>query len=425
MKILYEVSSLGIGHINPVGRAGVFRYIENLVVELIKIEGLEIDFISCNNLLESIFTNQYFVKCRPSLRDSYIQVWNSKLISNQVYLNFLQNCHDKHSKNLLSKCIRKIQSIILKFADFTSYTNYSLKNIDYDIFHTFFYALPDFHKFSLSVKHKIITIYDIIPLLYPSYFESDMSQHFLRIINSIDCQKDWVICISKSTKNDFCNLTNMSPDRVFVTPLSASKNFYRETNITHIQSTYKKYNIPEGKYILSLATLEPRKNVIHLITCFNKLISQEKLEDIYLILVGSKGWLYDRIFQTVNEHPRLKDKVIFTGYIPDEDLSAIYSGANFFVYPSLYEGFGLPPLEAMQCGVPVIASNSSSLPEVVGDAGILVDPRDEDSLCQAMIELLNNQNICEQLSQAGIMRSKLFNWEKTAKQTLEIYQQII
>ena len=131
------------------------------------------------------------------------------------------------------------------------------------------------------------------------------------------------------------------------------------------------------------------------------------------------------IEQTLQKIAQYKDRIIITGYVPDEDLSAIYSGATAFVFPSLYEGFGLPILEAMQCGTPVISSNSTSLPEVVGDAGILVDPKDQDQLCQAMLDILNDDTLRETLKQKGLERAKQFSWEKCANETVEIYKKII
>jgi glycosyltransferase involved in cell wall biosynthesis len=217
----------------------------------------------------------------------------------------------------------------------------------------------------------------------------------------------------------------MPEERVFVTHLGASNNFYKESNTDKIQETLDKYNIPQGRYILGLSTLEPRKNTAHLIRCFFKILLENKYDDVYLVLAGSKGWLYEEIFQTADSHSSLKDKVIFTGFIDDKDLSSIYSGASFFVYPSLYEGFGLPPLEAMQCGLPVITSNNSSLPEVVGDAGIMVDATDESQLCQAMTKLLNDPNLCQQLSKQALQQSQNFSWEKCAAETIAIYQHIL
>lgn len=140
------------------------------------------------------------------------------------------------------------------------------------------------------------------------------------------------------------------------------------------------------------------------------------------MLVGIGGWQTAEIFQAASHNPQLKSRIIFTGYLPDRDLSAIYSGATAFVYPSLYEGFGLPPLEAMQCGIPVITANTSSLPEVVGNAGILIDPTQDDDLCQAILNLVHDAPLQADLAQRARQRATQFSWARCAQQTAEIYQ---
>ena len=142
-----------------------------------------------------------------------------------------------------------------------------------------------------------------------------MNNVFQKILSSIDTNKDWVICISHSTKKDFCKLTGMPEERVFVTHLGASNNFYKESNTDKIQATLNKYKIPQGRYILGLSTLEPRKNTAHLIRCFFKILSESNYDDVYLVLAGSKGWLYEEVFETADSNSNLKDKIIFTGFI--------------------------------------------------------------------------------------------------------------
>lgn len=142
-----------------------------------------------------------------------------------------------------------------------------------------------------------------------------------------------------------------------------------------------------------------------------------------MLIVGKKGWKYKSIFETVDILNLQKD-VIFSDYVPDEYLTLLYNAADLFVYPSLYEGFGLPPLEAMACGTPVITSNTSSLPEVVGDAGVMIDPYDVDGLAKAMFEVLTNEGLREDMRKKGLKRAKLFSWEKTAKETLKIYEEV-
>ncbi|MBT6229755.1 MAG: glycosyltransferase family 4 protein, partial [Candidatus Scalindua sp.] len=147
-------------------------------------------------------------------------------------------------------------------------------------------------------------------------------------------------------------------------------------------------------------------------------------KDYKLVIAGEKGWLYKQIFKEV-EHRDLKKEILFLGVVKDEDLPMLYNCADIFVYPSLYEGFGLPPLEAMACGIPVITSNTSSLPEVIGNAGIMVDPEDDNSLSEAIFNVLKDEDLRYQMSKNGLKRAKLFSWEKAAKEILEIYDEVL
>jgi len=167
--------------------------------------------------------------------------------------------------------------------------------------------------------------------------------------------------------------------------------------------------------------LEKRKNIPTLIKAFYE--SKRRRTNHKLVIVGKKGWKYDDIFETIDAL-NLKNEVIFTGYVPKEDLVKFYNTADLFVYPSVYEGFGLPPLEAMACGCPVITSNISSLPEVVGNAGITVNPYDVEELVEAMYRVLNDEDLRKELSKKGLERSKLFSWRKTAEETWKVYEEV-
>ena len=155
------------------------------------------------------------------------------------------------------------------------------------------------------------------------------------------------------------------------------------------------------------------------------MITEKKVDDLSLVLVGKKGWDFEKIFQEYENAKELKSRIIITGRIPDDDLACIYSNANSFYYMSFYEGFGLPPLEAMQCGLPSVVSNTSSLPEVVGDAGILLDPKDQLALTQNMWKLYSDENYRSEMSLKSIEQSKKFSWEATVQQHVDIYRQII
>jgi glycosyltransferase involved in cell wall biosynthesis len=205
--------------------------------------------------------------------------------------------------------------------------------------------------------------------------------------------------------------------------LAASDLFRPCTDQGRIANIREKYGIPIGaQYILTVGTLEPRKNVDHLIDAFSRFVREQHNRDLYLVIVGIKGWNYGRIFSRVSQEQWLRDRVRFAGYVPDADLSPLYSGALAFAYLSLYEGFGLPPLEAMQCGVPVIASNTSSFPEVVGDAGVLVNPTDLDRLCEAINTIYHSSSVRESMTRRSLARARRFSWDKCARDTLDTYK---
>ena len=236
--------------------------------------------------------------------------------------------------------------------------------------------------------------------------------------------ESWVLCISHSTRNDLLNYlgNKINPDRAIVTELAASGTFYQSANKAYNRKVRQKHAIPDGPYILSLCTLEPRKNIEQVVRAFVALDAQENIRDLHLVLVGTKGWFFDKIFAEISNSAELKSRIIITGFVADEDLAAIYSDALFFVYPSFYEGFGLPPLEAMKCGVPVITSNTSSLPEVVGDAGIMVSPGDLDALCQAMLKIYTNPSLQQQMQEKSLERAGRFSWERCGNETVNAYK---
>jgi glycosyltransferase involved in cell wall biosynthesis len=187
------------------------------------------------------------------------------------------------------------------------------------------------------------------------------------------------------------------------------------------ESVFRKYGLP-SEYLLYVGTIQPRKNLDTLIEAFYRLKKSASIED-KLVIVGRKGWLYEKLFARIKEL-HLESEIIFTGFVPDEELPFIYDRARVFLYLSLFEGFGLPPLEAMACGVPVITSNTTSLPEVVGDAGITVSPTDIDGVSAAIMRILSDPPLAAHLREAGRARAALFSWETAARETLAVYTQV-
>ena len=290
------------------------------------------------------------------------------------------------------------------------------------IYHTPYYPIPkELNKYK-NLK-KVITVHDLIPIIFPNYNSDKILMD--EIFESISSD-DYVICVSENTKKDLLEIVpKINPNNVFVSLLAASpKIFHVCEDKEKFRDLQQKYHLP-NKYFLGLSTLEPRKNIDHVINCFVRTITENNIDDLSLVLVGSKGWDYEKIFEAHENSEKLKAKILILGRVPDEDLATIYSNASAFFYMSFYEGFGLPPLEAMQCGVPVVVSNNSSLPEVVGDAGILLNPTDKNMLCQTMFELYKNKELRAKLSKKSLAKSKEFSWQKTMNQHLAIYKKIL
>jgi glycosyltransferase involved in cell wall biosynthesis len=229
-----------------------------------------------------------------------------------------------------------------------------------------------------------------------------------------------VIALSQVARNDIIESYQVPPEKVSVIPLAAPTHFQPVQN-EEVQRVRQTYGI-EGAYVLSVGAIQPRKNLSRLVAAYSRLHwakPEGKLPK--LVLVGKCSWLYEETLRTIREL-EVSNSVILTGYVPEADLPALYSGALCFVYPSYFEGFGLPPLEAMKCGAPVIVGDKTSLPEVVGDAGLLVDPFDVESITAAIQSVINDSNLRSQLRVKGLERAKIFSWQETARQTLSVYK---
>jgi len=234
---------------------------------------------------------------------------------------------------------------------------------------------------------------------------------------------DRILTLSEHTRSDVIKTYKIDPAKVVAIPLAAPAHFGPVTDDRELQRVRHNYGI-NGEYVLSVGSIQPRKNLVRLIEAYALLRGvQSSNRCPKLVIVGKRGWLYDETLRALEE-TGVKDSIVLTGYVPEPDLLALYSGALCFVYPSYFEGFGLPPLEAMKCGTPVVVGNATSLPEVVGDAGLKVDPFDASAIAGAINELVNNSELRRELSVKGLERAALFDWRNTAQQTLKVYEQV-
>jgi glycosyltransferase involved in cell wall biosynthesis len=267
----------------------------------------------------------------------------------------------------------------------------------------------------------VVTIHDLSFEHLPETFKRRSRIQLRLTVRRSARTASHVITSSDYSRRDIIETYRLPPQRVSAVPLAAPQFFAPVTDETELRRVRELYGI-EGDYVLAVGSIQPRKNLVRLIRAFAGLRnsrSQAKLPQ--LILVGKKGWLYGETFRAIEESG-IRALIKFTGYVPEHDLPPLYSGALCFVYPSYFEGFGLPPLEAMQCGAPVVAGNRTSLPEVVGEAGLLVDPLDERAITGALSRLIENLDLRAELRVKGLKRARLFDWRETARRTLEIYE---
>lgn len=284
-----------------------------------------------------------------------------------------------------------------------------------DIFHATDHLLPPLKCTT------VFTIHDLIFRFYPEYhlplnrwYLSLMLPRFMR-------RADAIIAVSENTKSDAARLLDISPDTIAVIHEGVNQSYRPITDPRQLEAVRAKYLLPQH-FILYLGTIEPRKNLPTLLEAYRLLLDRDRTKPT-LVIAGRKGWLYQPVFDRVRDLG-LDTQVLFTDYIESSDLPALMSAAELFVFPSLYEGFGLPPLEAMACGTPVICSNTSSMPEVVGDGGLLFNPRDVSACADAMERVLKDDNLRAGLRARGLSQAARFTWERTARETLEVYERV-
>ncbi|PSN11553.1 glycosyltransferase family 1 protein [filamentous cyanobacterium CCT1] len=443
MKVLYDISILGRAHLDARSRTGIFRVVESVFAELSyhkDILLLPTALHEKSGFWDNYAAQLYLSDQKPTYEDSFVSFYPKKIpfynarTSIQKYLvrdsqknRSIVSRASRYGISRGCKLFDKVSGVDRISASIRPVINQSFYFESLNVYHSPFLSFPD-TDFLPSKTKRVITIYDLIPIKFPQFFTASQIDLVTRVLKKIDAKKDFVACISESTRNDFLEFlgNKIDPKQVCVTPLAASENFYPVRDKNLIEATLSRYAIPsQSPYLLTLCTLEPRKNLKAVVSAFKRLVDGSKNLDLNLVLVGVKGWKNQDIFEEIAKTPGLESRIFFTGFIPDRDLSPIYSGAKAFIYPSLYEGFGLPPLEAMQCGVPVITSNTSSLPEVVGDAGIMVSPNDIDELCQAIHRVLEDNSLREALAVKSVQRSKEFSWAKCADETVQLYKKAV
>lgn len=285
-----------------------------------------------------------------------------------------------------------------------------------DVLHSPHYTMPLHHG-----ARSVVTFCDMTFLLHPELHEPVKRYFFPAMMRWSARRADRLIAISESTRDDLVRLWSLDPARIAAIPLAADAS-YRACTPEEVGAVCDRLGLTPGAYLLYVGVLEPRKNVDRLVEAFGRVA--DRLPDVSLVIAGRKGWMYDRIFAQVNALG-LHDRVRFTGYVASEDLPALYAGARLFAYPSRYEGFGLPVLEAMSCGAPVVTTRVSSMPEVAGDAAMLVPPDDVAALAEALLRVAGDAALRASMSHKGLARARSFTWERCARETIQVYEQVM
>ena len=372
MKIGIDISQIVYG-------TGVSVYTKNLVKSLLKVDN-EDEFLLFGGSLRQ----------REALRDFISSLSSFKNITGKVFF-----IPPKLADILWNKLhILPVDSLIGKV----------------DVFHSSDWTQPP------SNSAKVTTIHDFGFLKYPSTAHPKIASAMKGRLEWVKKDVDLIIAISKSTKNDIVDILGIHPSKIKVVYEALPRDIKKVQNNKLIADIKKKYKI-KNNFLLSVATLEPRKNLKRVILAFEEV--KKIIPDMQLVLAGKFGWDQE-IRKMMGSRPK---DIIFTGYIDREhELSSLYSSASCFVFPSLYEGFGLPILEAMVCGCPVVTSNISSMPEVAGDAAILVEPLEVENISHGIVKAIKEKDA---LVKKGFEQIDKFSWEKTAKETLKVYKQAV
>jgi len=344
-----------------------------------------------------------------------------------LFFNFFKNKkkHQSEIKNITTGAKAKVSVKFIpipgKVKEFLFQTKFPAQKIfpdDIDLyFSPYFSGIP-----RVGWKKMVVTIHDLAFLKFPDHRGKNISNFYLRKTKQAieSCQK--VIAVSESTKNDLIKILKVDPEKIVVIYEGKDENFRLIKEKDKINKVVRKYLPKLQEFILSVGTLEPRKNLVKLIRAYSMLpyVIQKKYK---LVLAGGEGWNNSDIQKEIKEL-NLEEKIIKLGYVKQSDLPALYNAATVFVYPSLYEGFGLPPLEAMSCGTPVITSNTSSLPEVVGSAAKLINSKSEKEITEELKNVLTSRKIQLEMKIKGIEQAKKFSWKKSAKETIDLFNKL-
>jgi glycosyltransferase involved in cell wall biosynthesis len=287
-----------------------------------------------------------------------------------------------------------------------------------DLFHS-----PDFVLPPVKKARTILTVHDLAFLLHPECAHEKLRAYLESVVPRSIERADFIIADSENTRNDVCVLMGVEPDKVAVVPGGVEERFAPVTDPVQLQQAREFARVGDKPFIVAVSMLEPRKNLTTLMDAFAMLKLGGRLPDHKLVIGGGRGWLVEGIMNHHASSP-VRDDIIMAGFVPDDLLAALYTSADVLAFPSLYEGFGLPVLEAMACGTPVVSSNSSCMPEVAEGAALMVDPKDVEQLAASLERAITDQELRANLRAKGLKRASEYTWDRAAQKLLSVYEKV-
>jgi glycosyltransferase involved in cell wall biosynthesis len=417
MKILFDATVLVDGNDMVEERRGIFFVARNLLLEMSRFDGVDVVLFASGCKIAGLETVNEMLGTRFPL---YRKVpFFSKLLHRLI--TFFRK---KRMANFQKPLFRKNYATGILFFSiignaYSFVVNLFCPKLSDVVYFSPRTAPPWFIRRNKCIK-KYVVLHDLIPYVLPEYANQRSWGWFGHLIKHLN-KDDFYFAISEATKRDYCNFSSkIDPKHVMISYWGADDRFYPNASLDARQRLEKRYGIKSDKlFVFTLCSLEPRKNLLRIIKSFVDFLEKNAIKNMILV-VGGGEWLDFKKYvkKSLDESFPLEEYILHIGYVEDSDLPLLYSNAEWFVFTSQYEGFGLPALEAMKCGCPVIASNASSLPEVVGDAGIMIDWNSDEQHVNAFEKYYFDEKLRQENGYNGLQRAKLFSWEKTVKEML-------
>ncbi len=415
MNILFDATILANGLNKNGGRSGIYMVAYNLLSEFRKDNRLKISlYCAPERYLDFLRLEDSIVKDLPLYS-------NTSKISSFFYNESYKISTTKECNIFIRKVKNGLNRLYKKLGKLAEKKNISvIRNKEFDAYFSPMHAIPKCIK-QQNIRNHYVIIYDMIPYILPEY-KTGLNGWFGEVISNLN-KKDIYFTISDSVKQDFIRIKNgeINENKVFTTYIGVSDSFKPELDEDKRKNVFEKYKIESDKYIFSLGSIEPRKNLKMQIKSFVNFLDKNKITDLVYVIGGGK--YTTNLIEELREEKLDTTHIQYIGYVDDDDLNVLYSNAQWFTFTSKYEGFGLPPLEAMKCGCPVISSNNSSLPEVCGDAALLVDCNSIIEHVEAYERLYKEADLREKLKKKGFEQSKIFNWKSVSDKMITIMEE--